>query len=181
MSLSTGRIGAVVGVAGVAVGALLAGSQGALAGHANPVLATDLDGRQEVATGATNRRIVGDPNATGEAYVFGVDGDPARAKLCYVLLADKLAGTESAPGAPRAAHIHRGAAGTNGPVVVNLAWPQGGQAADCFSLGDTRGGNPVFVNGGTPAEIFDNPGGFYVNVHNADYPAGAIRGQLAAR
>ena len=34
------------------------------------------------------------------------------------------------------AHIHRGAVGTNGPVEVNLAWPQDGQAADCLTEGE---------------------------------------------
>ena len=26
--------------------------------------------------------------------------------------------------------------------------------------------------------IIDNPAGFYANVHNAEFPAGAVRGQL---
>jgi len=181
MGRSRGRTGMIVGAVGVAAGALVASSQGALAGHANPVLQANLDGRQEVASGATNRRIAGDPNGRGEAYVFGVDGDPAQQKLCYVVVVHKIAELDLAPGAPRAAHIHRGAAGTNGPVIVNLAWPQGGQSADCLTVGETRGGNPVFVNGGTPGEIFANPEGFYVNVHNGEYPAGAVRGQLRAR
>ena len=29
-------------------------------------------------------------------------------------------------------------------------------------------------------EIVDNPAGYYVNLHTEDFPAGAIRGQLAA-
>jgi hypothetical protein len=47
----------------------------ASAGHETVVLETSLDGRSEVATGATNKRMVGDPNGRGEAYVFGIDGD----------------------------------------------------------------------------------------------------------
>jgi hypothetical protein len=177
---------AVAGTAAVGVGALVAGlalgsTQLALAGHENPVLFAELNGREEVANDAKDRRIVGDPNGRGEIYVFGIDGDPQRTRLCYVLLVDKIANTDLPPGAPRAAHIHQGRRGENGPVVVNLAWPEGGQAADCLSVGDTRGGRPVFPTGVTPRDIFANPEGFYVNVHNDEFPAGAVRGQLVAR
>jgi hypothetical protein len=36
-------------------------------------------------------------------------------------------------------------------------------------------GDPAVVQ-----EIEDDPGGFYVNLHTADFPAGAVRGQLRA-
>ncbi len=36
-----------------------------------------------------------------------------------------------------------------------------------------------FPTGETVAEILANPENYYVNVHNAEYPAGALRGQLA--
>ncbi len=144
------------------------------AGHTNPVLTAELDGRSEVAAGKDNR-IVGDPNGWGEAYVFGVDGDPERNTLCYVLLVDKISELSAAPGTPYMAHIHEGQPGENGPVVVTLAWPQEGQSADCITLGDGR------IVGTTPAEIFENPGNYYINVHNANYPGGAVRGQLTSR
>ena len=151
-------------VAMVAAG-LLATIGVAWAGHTNVLLTADLDGRNEVATGATNNRLVGDPNGTGEAYVFGIDGDPTT--LCYVLLVDKIAPATGA-------HIHEGPAGTNGPIVVNLAAPADGNAADCLTEGEAG----KFVGDQTVAEILANPANYYVNVHNAEYPGGAIRGQL---
>lgn len=151
-------------VAAAAITAAVVPMGMAVAGHTNTVLEADLKGRTEV--GASNR-IAGDPNGRGEAYVFGVDGDPTT--LCYVLTVDKV-------GTPMAAHIHKGAAGTNGPVVVNLAAPADGNAADCLTEGEAG----KFVGTQTVAEILANPQGFYVNVHNADYPNGAIRGQLMA-
>lgn len=146
------------------------------AGHTNPVLTAELDGRSEVGAG-TDNRIVGDPNGWGEAYVFGVDGDPERTTLCYVLLVDEISELDAAPGAPFAAHIHEGQPGENGPVVANLAWPQDGQSADCISAEQAG----KFVGDVTPADIFTNPGDYYVNVHNAEYPGGAVRGQLTSR
>ena len=142
------------------------------AGHTNAVLNADLDGRQEVAQGATSRAITGDPNGKGEVYVFGIDGDPTT--LCYVLTADKIAELEQAPGNGRAAHIHMGAKGANGPVAVNLAWPQNGQAGDCLTEGEAG----KFTGVATVQEILTNPEAFYVNVHNTEFPNGAIRGQL---
>jgi CHRD domain len=147
----------------------------AQAGHLNIVLETPLSGRQEVAT-TNNNAMAGDPRASGQAYVFGIDGDPAT--LCY-LLTDirKLAELDQAPGNGRAAHIHEGPAGSNGPVVANLAWPQDGQAADCLTEGEA--GKFPTNEAGIVQRILQNPKGFYINVHNTEYPAGAIRGQLA--
>ena len=140
----------------------------AAAGHTNTVLETTLDGRSEVRDGASTRKVVGDPDGRGEAYVFGIDGDATT--LCYVLTVE---GIKAATGA----HIHEGARGTNGPVVANLAAPADGNAADCLTEGETG----KFAEGQTVAEILANPGNYYVNVHNAEYPGGAIRGQLATQ
>lgn len=67
-----------------------------------------------------------------------------------------------------AAHIHRGAAGVNGPVVVTLDPPDDNDSDDCDTADD------ALID-----EIRHNPSAFYVNVHTADYPNGAIRGQIA--
>ncbi|MGI8516997.1 MAG: CHRD domain-containing protein [Acidimicrobiia bacterium] len=147
---------------------LLLGTLGvAIAGHENVLLFTELRGKNEVPTDpAQAKRNVGDPNGYGEAYVFGIDGDPTT--LCYILTVNRIQ-------TATAAHIHEGAAGTNGPVVVNLAAPADGNAADCL----TEGEEGKFVGDQTVAEILANPSAYYVNVHNAEYPNGAIRGQLA--
>ena len=154
--------------------ALAAWAPHAVAGHLNPVLEADLDGREEVA--ADGARKPGDRNARGKAYVFGIDADAAdRTTLCYILTDFKnLAELDQAPGNGRAAHIHKGARGENGPVVVNLAWPQDGQAGDCLS--ESTAGK--FLNGGSVKDILANPQNYYVNVHNSEFPGGAVRGQL---
>ena len=163
------KLAAGLGVA-FGVGALFSPLDIAGAGHTNTVLEAALSGRNEVATDATNRRIVGDRDGRGEVYVFGVDGDPTT--LCYVLTVSRI---EPAT----AAHIHKGAPGENGPVVANLAAPADGNAADCLTEGEVGPGTtPKFPTGETVQNILQNPGDYYVNVHNAEYPGGAIRGQL---
>lgn len=168
------RVKAVAGISvALAAGAVLSPLTGAGAGHTNSVLTAELKGRNEVAADASNSRRVGDPNGRGEVYVFGVDGDPTT--LCYVLT---VKGIEPAT----AAHIHEGAAGENGPVVANLAAPADGNAADCLTEGEVGPGTtPKFPTGETVAAILANPENYYVNVHNGEYPGGAIRGQLEAQ
>jgi CHRD domain len=70
--------------------------------------------------------------------------------------------------APTASHIHRGAPGVAGPVVITLA----------NSYPGDRATGSVVVSQSLLDEIVGNPSGFYFNIHNADFPNGAIRGQL---
>ena len=150
----------------------------ASAGHLNTVLNNELSGRNEVSADGSERNV-GDKNGRGEAYVFGIDGDATT--LCYIVTASKIDLTFVA-GTTGMAHIHRGAKGTNGPVVANLAFPVGGDAADCLTEGET-GKFPRAGMAGEPAsivqDILANPAAYYVNVHTGEFPAGAIRGQLA--
>ncbi len=165
---------AAAGLACLALAAPLA-----QAGHSNIVLEAELNGREEVSPDGT-MALVGDPNGRGEAYVFGIDKDPTT--LCYLLVGvKKIAELKMPPGGGRAAHIHEGVRGTNGPVVANLAWPQDGQAGDCLTEGeDADTPAPKFPTRevGIVQRILNNPANFYVNIHNSVYPAGAIRGQL---
>lgn len=63
---------------------------------------------------------------------------------------------------PVAAHIHIGPAGVAGPVRIDFS----GQLA----------GGPLVDD--DVVLVASNPSGWYVNVHTASFPAGAIRGQL---
>lgn len=150
----------------------------AFAGHLNPLLNAELDGRQEVGAKGNNA-IAGDPNGRGEVYVFGIDAN--KDTLCYNLQAKRIAELDMAPGNGRAAHIHAGKRGENGPVVAHLAWPQDGQSADCLDGINQRARFAADVPDvrALIADILANPSNYYVNVHNSVFPAGAIRGQLA--
>lgn len=145
----------------------------AQAGHTNTILTTSLDGSAQVAGDGDLSTVAGDATGTGEAYVFGIDGDETT--LCYVL---EVAGIQEVPvESGMAAHIHEGGADENGPVVAVLAGPEDGNAGDCL----TEGEEGKFPTGetGIVQRILNNPSDFYINVHNPQFPDGAIRGQLS--
>ncbi len=115
-----------------------------------------------VASLAGDEEVPGPGDADGRGFAYLVL-DPAAGELCYTVLIRDL------PIPAAAAHIHRGAAGVAGPVVVPLTAPDArGLASACAT-----GVDPALVQ-----EIADAPEEFYVNVHTADSPAGALRGQL---
>lgn len=130
-------------------------------------LTTALTGAQEVPG-------PGDPDGTGTATVVV---NAAAGTLCYVVSAANIQ-------VPTAAHIHTGAIGVAGDVEIALTTPAGAGPFtnnDCADAGDY-----VLTDAGdfaTPAallaDIEANPQNYYVNVHNAEFTAGAVRGQLA--
>lgn len=149
-----------VGIAslGVVIAAGLAGVGSAGAAHGGALTEGTFDGRAEVAAGATNSSIVGDPNGRGEAYVFSTGGGV----ICYVIEVSKI-------GPATAAHIHEAAAGSNGPVVVTLSAPTNGSSAGCIDTGDADLAADIALR---------ESSNYYVNVHNAEFPGGAVRAQL---
>ena len=116
----------------------------------NPSVSASLTGAQEVPG-------PGDPDGSGTAEITIVD---ATDNVCYDIHVRSI-------GPATAAHIHRGAPGEAGPPVVTLSAPTDGKVDGC-----------VNAPGGLADEIGANPVAFYVNVHNSEFPAGAIRGQL---
>jgi hypothetical protein len=101
-----------------------------------------------------------EPNAKGTA-VLRIRKDAGM--ICYRLHAENV----TLPTV--AAHIHRGGAGVNGPVVFPFTAPGAdGNSSGCAS------GDASLID-----EILANPAGFYVNVHTKEHPGGAIRSQLS--
>ena len=100
----------------------------------------------------------GDPDGAGRAEISISDNF---GQICYDL--NDIRGI----GPITAAHIHRGAAGVNGPPVFTLKPANEGGYKGCSDGAEW-----------TQDRIENNPSVFYVNVHTAEYPNGAIRGQL---
>jgi hypothetical protein len=110
-------------------------------------------------TGAAEVPGPGDPDGTGTAQLRLRKG---QGEICFKLVVSNITLPASA------AHIHKGAAGVAGQVVVTLTTPDAdGSVEGCVS-----------VPRALVKDIHKNSSEYYVNVHTSDYPAGAVRGQL---
>ena len=113
---------------------------------------TVLSGANEVnAAGVPNQ---GDPDGSGFATVRI---NPGLGEVCWTI-------TVASVDPITAAHIHVGPSTAPGPVVVPLNPYSGGCTTVTRELA---------------LAIIMDPSAYYVNVHNATYPAGALRGQLS--
>ena len=143
------RLTLALAVASLAVATMA----GTVAANHFATFTTTLSGSEEVPG-------PGDPNGKGTATLDVYDAG----LVCYTL---KVQAIE----APTAAHIHEAPAGTAGPVVVDLR----------IDLAESRGNRLTYCANAAEdvaGDIRANPADYYVNVHNATYPGGAIRGQL---
>lgn len=122
-------------------------------GHAAPAGAA----LRATLTGAAEVPGPGDTDGGGAATVRV---DPAQNQVCYTLT---VTGIDTAT----AAHIHTGATGAAGPVAVPFDAPADGSSEGCATVA------PALAQA-----LTENPGGYYVNVHTAAFPNGAVRGQL---
>jgi hypothetical protein len=111
-------------------------------------------------TGAAEAPGPGDPDGRGKASVVLNVG---HSKVCFLLKVSKIELPATA------AHIHQAPAGAPGPVVVGLTAPN----EKGVSFGCVDADRKLII------DILQNPENYYVNVHNAEFPAGAVRGQLS--
>ncbi|GAA2404646.1 CHRD domain-containing protein [Nonomuraea africana] len=134
----------------------------ATATHTPPYHFVELTGAQEVPG-------PGDPDGVG-IFAWKVK----EWSLCYVITAHKIQPAN-------AAHIHAGKEGMAGPIVVTLKAPSEGFATECIHAvkHQTADNADTTLTRRELRDIVQGPSGFYANVHNAEFPDGAIRGQLA--
>jgi hypothetical protein len=151
------RVAVAVAAAGLLavtlIGVVGAGAQGGGQQASSKALFAVLTGAKEPGGG--------DPNGRG-SFTAIVDGN----RLCYGLTNKNIED-------PGAAHIHRGRSGVAGDIVVPLQQPSSGDpgaSSEC-----------IRVQRSVVQAILANPNRYYVNVHTAGLPDGAIRGQLFAR
>jgi hypothetical protein len=117
-----------------------------------------LTGAAECNAGGTCN--LGDPDGTGTVTFFI---NPGQKRICYELTVAQIV-------VPTAAHIHKAPAGVSGPIFVGFPTPPLGSSEGC-----------VDVTSRQAAAIISKPSQYYFNVHNADFQAGAIRGQLSKK
>jgi len=110
-----------------------------------------------ILTGGAEVPGPGDADGTG---LVKLTLNPGQNQICYELTVENIAPATMA-------HIHSGAANAAGPVVVPLKAPSQGSVKECVQVEQEK------LSG-----IAKDPEGYYVNVHNADFPNGAVRGQL---
>ena len=125
----------------------------AVQGQTTTTLKASMSGRVEVPKG--------DPDGRGSATIRLT----AR-RVCFTITTEKIDGSA-------AAHIHKGAAGKAGPVLVTLISTLSNKSTRTGCSGASKGATARVIRA-----IKASPRSYYVNVHNAKYPAGAIRGQL---
>ncbi|XXX73649.1 CHRD domain-containing protein [Sorangium sp. So ce134] len=100
----------------------------------------------------------GDPRGSGTARLTL---DLARGEVCFDLT---VAGIAPAI----AARVHEGSAGHAGRAVITLMPPMGGSSTGCV------GASPDDLSA-----LHTAPERYYVAVRTADFPDGALRGQLS--
>lgn len=155
-------VAAAGGVAATVIPAFAAG--GDAQGGAGTVLAASLRGANEVPV--EGGPAVGDKDGAALQFVK-VKGDKV-----------SVAVTWRRTGKPTALHIHQGAKGTNGGIKVDfgglLAKGEGkGKSAGHSLTGTVTVKDPALLNA-----LKNDPGSFYANLHTAEFPGGAVRGQL---
>jgi len=132
---------------------------GALAGGSGgTILAASLNGANEVPV--QGGPAVGDKDGAALEFVK-VKGDK-------VSVAVKWRGT----GKPTLLHIHQGAKGVNGGIKVDFT-----KLLD-NAKGRTATGTVKVKDAALLGQLKSDPGSFYANLHTAEFPGGAVRGQL---
>jgi CHRD domain len=132
-----------------AAGALIAGSALAAGGGTPQTKTVHMTGSQEVPKGS--------PTGSG---TFRFQLIPSVGQVCFSLTWSKI-------DTPVASHIHKGAKGEAGSIIIALF------ATSPVGHSGCRNASKSLIKA-----IQKKPSAYYVNVHTKKYPGGAIRAQL---
>ncbi|MFW2382870.1 MAG: spondin domain-containing protein, partial [Acidimicrobiales bacterium] len=125
----------------------------------------------DYARGSTEVPDPGDPDALSLAFVNVFDhGDEGTLEVCVSV--------STTIQDPTMVHIHQGAAGVAGPVVVDFGLTSDSWGQDQLNPVQRSADGCVDVAGDLAREIVADPGGYYANVHSEAFPAGANREQF---
>jgi CHRD domain len=98
--------------------------------------------------------------------------NPGQEEVCWSFGAITLTAGEALP---FAAHIHIAPEGIAGPIVVDIF---GGAAAAPAPTSYPTGTTCVHGDRDVLTAILQDPGAYYLNLHNAQHPGGVMRAQL---
>jgi hypothetical protein len=113
-----------------------------------------------VMTGAEEAPGPGDPDGIGFATLRL---NPGTGQVCFDIRVENIALPATG------AHIHEAPVGEPGPIVIGLTAPdESGTSSGC-----------VDADREEILEIIREPEEYYINVHSSEFPAGAVRAQLA--
>ena len=124
---------------------------------ASPILA---EGMTKFASSATGTQEVPGPGDQKGSAAATFSLNPGKEEVCYEIQAKDITSATMA-------HIHSGAVGVAGPVVIKLTPPVKGASKGCTAA------SPKLIQ-----QISQNPENFYFNLHTTEFPKGAVRGQL---
>ncbi|WP_247197475.1 CHRD domain-containing protein [Streptomyces sp. GESEQ-35] len=127
-------------------------------GRGGTILAASLRGANEVPV--EGGPAVGDKDGAALQFVK-VDGNTVSVAVKW-----------RATGKPTLLHIHQGAKGTNGGIKVDFTKLLAGSKGKTVT-GSVKVDDPALLN-----SLKSDPGSFYANLHTAQFPGGAVRGQL---
>ncbi|MFI1768317.1 CHRD domain-containing protein [Streptomyces sp. NPDC020800] len=149
---------ALAAVGGIAAAVIPAYATEGHTGKDTTILATSLRGANEVPV--AGGPAVGDKDGAALEFIK-VRGDKVSVAVAWRHI-----------GRPTSLHIHEGAKGTNGGVKIDF----GGllhKAKGHTVTGTVKVNDPALLK-----RLTTEPGSFYANLHTAQFPGGAVRGQL---
>lgn len=111
----------------------------------------------------------GDPDGAGVAVLRL---DPDTDQVCYTIVVRDVAAPAEPAAGVGSAHIHGPLPATGIAIDLDTDFARSG-ASSTYVAKDCIGAASAAIDA-----VIANPERFYVNVHNSDFPAGAVQGSL---